>query len=224
MENKHKSKYDELSDKELVEEIVTEPHDEEAAVHLLYERYRNALVAVYVNIVKPMTWFEDCVNDLYLLLKGDDLHWRPLASFEWRSSFGTWIKKIASREFPKTIKKMRGMIEHGPTLVSIDSEDDTKPQVILPDGGEEDYERRLRKVMLMEAIGKLEDDDQRFVILKRLEGYDSNEIATLLQVKWQMLGIKKYNKRKELIVPDAGYINVRTQRAKANLRKLLVEL
>ena len=76
----------------------------------------------------------------------------------------------------------------------------------------------------MEAIGQLKDDDQRFVILKRLQGYNSKEIAVLLQKKWQKHGIKKYNNKKELVVPDAAYVDVRTQRAKENLRIIIVEL
>ncbi len=75
--------------------------------------------------------------------------------------------------------------------------------------------------MLMEAIGKLKDDDQRFVMLKRLEGYKSKEIADMLQMKWQKYGIKKYNNKNELVVPDAGYVDVHTQRAKAILKIIM---
>lgn len=91
----------------------------------------------------------------------------------------------------------------------------------LPDGGKETYERRMNKVMLMEAIGKLKDEDQRFAILKRLEGYKSKEIADMLKIKWQKYGIVKYNNDNEVVVPDEGYVNVHVQRAKKELKIIM---
>jgi len=85
----------------------------------------------------------------------------------------------------------------------------------------EDYERRQLKVLLLEAVGQLDDPDQKFVILKRLQGYDSREIALLLQKRWEKHGIRKFNNRHEEVVPDAAYVDVRTQRAKENLRKII---
>lgn len=223
MESLYRLNYNKFSDKQIVEKILAEPHDEEAAVYLLYERYKNALLAIYFLYASTTMWYNDCVNDLFVLLKGEDLHWQPLASFEWRSSFATWIKKIASREFPKTIKKMKRVIECGTNIVSINNDESEKPKVQIPCDGEECIERRLRKVMLMEAIGRLKDDDQRFVILKRLEGYKSKDIAIMLQERWKKYGIKKYNDKQKLVVPDADYVNVRTQRAKESLKKMIVE-
>jgi hypothetical protein len=78
--------------------------------------------------------------------------------------------------------------------------------------------------MLLEAIGQLKDEDQRFVILKRLQGYNSKEIAVLLQKRWKKHGIIKYNHKNELVVPDAAYVDVRTQRAKENLKIILINL
>lgn len=44
--------------------------------------------------------------------------------------------------------------------------------------------------MLLEAIGMLKDPDQKFVILKRLQGYNSKEIAELLTKAWEKHGVK----------------------------------
>ena len=75
--------------------------------------------------------------------------------------------------------------------------------------------------MLLEAIGKLKDEDQRFAILKRLEGYKSKEIADMLKIKWQKYGIVKYNNDNEVVVPDEGYVNVQVQRAKKELKIIM---
>jgi DNA-directed RNA polymerase specialized sigma24 family protein len=221
MEFQYRLNYTELSDKEIVEKILAVPHNEEAAAFLLHNRYDPLLQKVYKLLTEDATWFDDCVDELFMHLKGRDCSWSPLAGFEWRSTLGCWLKGVAKNKFLEVLPKL---IENGGFNVSLDNDDSDKPKVQIPDGGEESYERRQRKVMLMEAIGQLKDDDQRFVILKRLEGYNSKEIAILLQKKWHKHGIKKYNNKKELVVPDAAYVDVRTQRAKENLKKIIVVL
>lgn len=213
--------YKELTDKQVVELILALPHNEEAAAFLLYDRYDPLLHKVYRNLTKETFWYDDCVDELFIHLKCKDGTWHTLASFEWRSTLGCWLKGVAKHKFQEVLPRL---IENGGSNLSLDANDDDpeKPSIQLPDGGEEDYERRQRKVMLMEAIAALKDDDQRFVILKRLEGYDSNEIALLMQKRWQKHGIVKYNGKGQRVVPDAAYVDVRTQRAKANLRLIIV--
>lgn len=218
MEFQYRYDYSKLSDKQIVGKILAEPHDEEAAAYLLHDRYAPLIHKLYRRLTTDDTWFDDCVDELFIHLRGNDSTWRILANFEWRSSFGYWLRKIVYSKFRDVLPKL---IENGGRNVSIDNNDPQQPPVQLPDGGRESFERRLRKVMLMEAIGKLKDDDQRFVMLKRLEGYKSKEIADMLQMKWQKYGIKKYNNKNELVVPDAGYVDVHTQRAKAILRIIM---
>lgn len=220
-------KYNKLTDKEIVGKILTFPHNEEAAAFLLYNRYDPLLHSIYNRLTKERIWYDDCVDELFIHLKCKDGSWRTLASFEWRSTFGCWLRRVARKKFIEVLPKL---IEHDGSNLSLETNDNDpdRPSIQLPDGGEENYERLLRKVMLMEAIGQLKDDDQRFVIIKYLEGYSSNEIAILLQKKWEKQGIVKYgykknSKVKEIVVPDAGYVDVRTQRAKANLRRIMDE-
>ena len=217
MEFKCLIKYNDLTDKEIVGRILAIPHNEEAAAFLLYDRYDPLLHKVYRNLTEETFWYDDCLDELFIHLKCKDGTWRTLASFEWRSTLGCWLKGVAKHKFLEVLPKL---IENGGSNLSLDAnEDDSeRPRVQIPDGGEEDYDRRQRKVMLMEAIGQLKDDDQRFVILKRLEGYNSNEIALLMQKRWQKHGIVKYNAKGQRVVPDAAYVDVRTQRAKENLR------
>ena len=218
MEFQYKLDYNKLSDRQIVEKILAKPHDEEAAAYLLHDRYAPLLLRLYKRLQQENTWFDDCVDELFIHIKGKDGSWRILANFEWRSTFGYWLKGVAWNKFNEVLPKL---IENGGLNQSIDNDDPEKPKVQLPDGGEEDFVRLMDKVMLMEAIRQLKDDDQRFVILKRLQGYRSKEIAVMLQTSWQKHSIKKYNNKNELVVPDEDYVNVRTQRAKAMLRIIM---
>lgn len=212
-------KYKDCSDEEIVSSILLKPHDEEAAVYLLYNRYAPLLRNVYRRIYEnDNSWYGDCINDLYLFLQGNDKEWGKLKTFEWRSGFATWLSRTAYNRFLEQKNRLMGKIRG---TISIDDGHGNKATMQIPCENEQEYDRRERNILLLEAVGMLKDADQKFVILKRLQGYNSKEIALLMQKRWEKHGIVKYNKKKQIVVPDAAYVDVRTQRAKDNLAIIL---
>ena len=219
MDFRYRLDFSKLSDKQIVEKILTDPHDEEAAAYLLYDRYAPLLKKEYCCFTNDSTWYDDCVDELFIYLRGKDYSWHALAAFEWRSTLGYWLKKVARSRFQEVLPKL---IENGGRNVSINNDDPEKPKVQIPDGGEEVYERYLRKVSLMEAIGLLKDDE-KFVIIKRLQGYNSREIAELLDKKWKEQNIVKYNHDGEFVVAKVEYVDSKAQKARRHLKKIMVE-
>lgn len=214
--------YSELNDKEIVNKIINKPYNEEAAAYLIYNRYDPLLHKLYREIYdKDPSWYEDCLGDLFGFLKGKERDWNKLRTFQWRSKFGAWLSSTARHRFIEIKPYLIGKIENP---LSIDDTDGDKAPVQLPENGGEEYERLERKILLMEAVGMLKDPDQKFVILKRLQGYNSKEIAELMKKSWAKHGIKKYDNKGNLVVPTSGYVDVRTQRAKENLKGIIVKL
>ena len=226
--------YEGYTDRELVELAILPPigkkPNEEGVAFLLNNRYDPLLHKIYLEIYgKQNDLYGDCLNDLFIYLKSGEPVWRKLISFEWRSAFGTWLGTTARHRFVE-IKPI--LIGKCPNTLSIDggsanlspSGEPERGSVQLPDNGIEEYEDKERKVILMEAISLLKDADQKFVMIKRLQGYSSKEISILLQKRWAKHGIVKYNNKKQVVVPDAAYVDVRTQRAKENLQKIINKL
>lgn len=225
--------YEDYTDRELVELAIQPPignnPNEEGVAFLLYNRYDPLLYKLYLEIYgKQDDMYGDCLNDLFIYLKSGEPVWRKLVNLEWRSSFGTWLGITARHRFveikPILIGKCPNTLSiDGDTSTALSTGKDINP-VQLPDNGVEEYEDKERKVILMEAISLLKDADQKFVMIKRLQGYNSKEIAILLQKRWAKHGIVKYNNKKQVVVPDAAYVDVRTQRAKENLQKIINKL
>lgn len=225
--------YEGYTDRELVELAILPPigkkPNEEGVAFLLNNRYAPLLHKLYLEIYgKQHDLYGDCLNDLFIYLKSGEPVWRKLINLEWRSSFGTWLGVTARHRFVE-IKPI--LIGKYPNALSIDGDTSTalstgkdRNPVQLPDNGVEDFDEKERKVILMEAISLLKDADQKFVMIKRLQGYNSKEIAILLQKRWAKHGIVKYNNKKQIVVPDAAYVDVRTQRAKENLLKIINKL
>ena len=190
-------------------------------MYLIYERYTPKFKKLYIGVFHDMTWYEDCMNDLFAYLKGKDNDWNKFRTFEGRSQFSTWFGQVVRNRFLKIKSYLKGKIEFP---ISIDDDENGKKPFDVPDNTHEDYERRERKVILLEAIGKLKDKDHKLVILKTLQGYKSAEIADMLKKKWQRDGIQKYDNKGNLVTPTPSYVNVQRQRAKENLKRIIVEL
>ena len=203
--------YRDLNDRQLIERITTPPHEEEAAVYLIYEKYSPKFRKLCRQIYGDMEWYEDCLADLYDYLRGTDEHWYKLTTFQFKSQFSTWISTIAFRRF----------VELKPRFLGLSSDSVPVEQTHLPSPTDNDYEIRERRVMLLDAISRLENGDYKFVILKTLEGYSSEEIAQLLELRWRKHLVVKFNKSNEQIFPTAAYIDVLRQRAKQELKTTL---
>ena len=225
--------YEDYTDRELVELAIQPPigkkPNEEGVAFLLYNRYGPLLHKLYLEIYgKQDDLYGDCLNDLFIYLKSGEPVWRKFINLEWRSSFGTWLGITARHRFVEIKSILIGKCPNalsidGDTLTALSTRKDRNP-IQLPDNGVEEYEDKERKVILMEAISLLKDADQKFVMIKRLQGYSSKEISILLQKRWAKHGIVKYNNKKQVVVPDAAYVDVRTQRAKENLQKIINKL
>lgn len=210
--------YTALSDEALVGLIVEGGHNDEAGAYLVYERYRPLLVKCYLRVFDgDMQWLDDCLGDLYLFLRGREGGWRKLASFEWRCRFASWLIRLATNRFLEMKPYLIGKINFRLSI----SEDDEREDA---SDGLDEYERREREVLLLEAVGLLEDTDQRFVVLKRLQGYSSRETAELLSQMWERHGIVKRDLQGRPVRPTAGYVDVRMQRAKAALRLIIADM
>lgn len=208
MELKFKDRYKDLSDKEIVDKIITKPYDEEGAVFLIYDRYEPVCISTCLKSFGGLSRLDELQSELYILLKGSKLDWSPLRSFKWRSKFGTWFKIIT---YNHSIKLRKKLIENDGKNTSLDSgkaNNNQNPKPIdVPVDEEKNHERAYRKLLLNEVINKLENNDQKFVVKNRLDGYSSKEVASMLDQYWKQNNIVKYNNKKEIIIPDSGYID-----------------
>ena len=221
MKFQYRTNYNDFTDEELVDKIVKPPHNEEAAAYLLHDRYAPLLKSVYKGLTPNFSWYDDCVSNLFIHLKGKEYDWHSLSTFEWRSTLGCWLRGVARNNFKDTLAKVASKKV---IVVSVDEEDRNGKTIQLPDGGEEEHNRLQRKIALLEAIAQLKNDNQKFVVLKRLQGYNSREIADLLKKSWEKRGIKLYNANNELVVPNPTYVDSCMQHAKAVLKITIVEL
>lgn len=217
LSNKIINTYCNLTDRQIVDKITDKKkHDEEAATYLLWYKYNNLLHKHFNNLIHldPYEWYDYSVESLFLNLRGNNGQWDKLSNFRWESRFCCWFKRVSKNHFNDLREKL---IEKGVIIVSTDDDDSNKRKREIVDPAPN---RNRIKVEVVEAINKLEDIDQKFVVFKRLEGYSSKETAVLLQQMWDENNIVRIDKGK-VIKASAGYVDVRMQRAKIELKKII---
>lgn len=208
MELIFKHKYECLSDKDIVNLIITDPYDEEAATFLIYDRYEPLCKAICMRTLDGIQHLDALQSELFILLKGKQHDWQVLKSFQWRSQLSTWLKITA---YNLSLDLRKELIDNNGLNTSLDQgwdEEDPKHHVVdIPFSEEKKSERRYDMMVLNEAIHLLDNTDQRFVLIKRLQGYNSKEVAAMLQLFWRENGIVRYNNKKQTVIPDNGYID-----------------
>ena len=217
IKEKYRDKYEGLSDEKLVEEIVAEPHNEEAALFLIYVKYGPLFRGLCWEYVKDMHWFDYCLSDIFLSLRGPKGDWHVLADFGWTCTLTAYFKGMAENNF---LRIKRHQIDGRVDVDDAPIDDGETVQVAGSD--EADLERRMELVLLLEAVQTL-PSDQKFVVLKRLEDKSGKEIAAMLQEKWESEGVKRYNQNGELVVPTEAYVNNLKSHALRALRQKLGE-
>lgn len=201
-------RYEGLSDKEIVERIITDPYDEEAATYLIYNRYEPLCKTICMTTLNGVHNLDALQSELFMLLKGKRQDWHVLRSFQWRSQLSTWLKITA---YNLSLDLRKSLIENNGYNTSLDKrwdDEDLNHHVVdIPFSEEKRIERRYDMMVLNEAIHLLDNTDQRFVLIKRLQGYSSKEVAMTLHEYWKENGIVRYNSKKQVVIPDSGYID-----------------
>lgn len=213
-------KYKNMTDKEIVDAIISDPSDEMAATYLVYDRYKPLFVKLYKRYIgDDMYWFDSCVTDVFTLLKGPELEWRPLKRFEWRSSLASYLIPIAKNHFLAIKPKL---IDNPAKVISMDEKQSPNTTMQIPDTtrGKHAHELMEAKIDLLDAIGKLEDEDSRLIIIKTLHGYKSRDIAQMIQERWDEKGIVKIYGGKR-VVANEHYVNMTRNRIYKELKEMM---
>ena len=162
-----------LSDQDLVEQIKA---GEEAAFEALLDRYQGRVYRLVLSLTKNPEDAEEVLQDVFLSV------YRKLTSFDGRSTFSTWLYRIAVNT---ALMKLRG---RGPVQESIEehlpqfTEDGRHTRMVVDwtQGPEELLLRKERAQVVREAIEALPPDYKVVLILRDLEGLSNEEVAEVV--------------------------------------------
>lgn len=220
MDQKYIDRYSPMSDGELIDRILAKPSDSFAANYLISIKYNPLLGKIYNDIYSSCRndYFEDCKNELLIFLMGKDLSWRKLSGIEKPEYFCSWLETTARRLFISIKPKLIDIVTDS---TSIDDEDPEKPKIQIPVNFESIYDDQESMAVVIEAMATLTDNERFCFYMDVFKDYAHKDIAEMLRLKWEREGTKVKSNKKgvEFVTPDAGYVNVRIQRAKEKITK-----
>jgi RNA polymerase sigma-70 factor, ECF subfamily len=160
----------------LVERVCT--HDS-AALAELYDRFAPVVYRIGIRLMDHEEDAEDVVQDVFLGLP------RMLATFQARGSLEGWIKRVTVRVALMKLRQRRRRkeVSLGRLLAVLPSPPWTAP---------------VERLTLEVALGRLPRSWMFVFVLKEIEGFGHNEIASLLGITAEASKSRLHRARKRL--------------------------
>ena len=173
-----------LSDDEVVERVKS---GDAALFEVLMRRYNQRVYRVARGILGDDSEAEDVMQDAYVRA------YAHLDQFEHRSSFATWLTRIAVHEALARVRRSRRFEVLEPEAEPV------APDEAAPPPEHRDPERRLfdtqMKDFLEAAIGALSRDYRTVFMLREVEGLSTAETAECLGVSEEVVRTRLHRAR-----------------------------
>lgn len=137
------------------------------AFERLYRTHSGKVMGLCLRMTRRRDVAEDCVQQTFIRA------WKSLPAFEGRSSFGTWLHRIAVNE----------VLSHGRNhgTRSESNEDAIENAIAEPGDGAKEFD--AGEVMDLErALSSLPEGSRHVVVLQAVYGYSHEECADMLGV------------------------------------------
>jgi len=173
-----------LSDEEVVSRVLG---GELALFEVLMRRHNQKLYRVVRAIVQSDTEAEDVVQDAYVRA------YTHLGQFEQRSSFATWLTRIAFNEALSRKREHQRLVE----IDSIQESDEATMKFLKSNAAtpEEDALAGSLGVMLEGAVDSLPESYRSVFMLREIEGMSTAETAECLDLSEEAVKVRLHRGR-----------------------------
>jgi RNA polymerase sigma-70 factor (ECF subfamily) len=173
----------------------------EQAFEILVKRHEQRILGVAQRYTRAQEDAKDVVQQTF---KNAFIH---LHSFEWKSSFSTWLTRIAINEALMLLRRRHALHE-----VSVDDSSDREGnawQLEIPDSSpdpEASYARRERVQILIAALGNLRPGLRRAVELRELGELSTGETARRMGLSVAAVKARLFHARRKLRQALTNYL------------------
>lgn len=161
----------ELSDVALIEVCQQRSAKDDRPYQELFRRYQSVVWRVCYSYMRNREDAEDLTQDVFFKV------YRSLHQFEGRSSFKTWLYRVAINTCQNEIRRRGRRPQEAETEMETIAE-------IMPSGEtvEKAYQARYKREMLAEALANLDPGVSEILYMKDMEERPYNEIADMLDI------------------------------------------
>lgn len=163
------------------------------AFDVLVTRYRGRVYAMIYNMVKSEADAWDLAQEAFIKA------WKALPKFEARSSFYTWLYRIAHNVTYDWLRK-RKIQSEGEFDESVQQAVDPKAKTVpfSEAGPDLKMQHQELRTSIEAAIAKLSPEHRAVILLKEVEGRQYNEIAEIVGISIGTVMSRLFYARKKL--------------------------
>jgi len=160
----------------------------------LVERYQQRIFAIVFHLVRRRDEVEDLAQEIFFKA------FRAIRSYNFQSSFATWLSRIAVNHCYDYLRKVRASRITYYWEMTEESARELERNVESPQPRGLDHGEKLR---LRDFVGRLlaraPADDRVILTLKELEDFSVEEIAELLNLKSSTVKVRLHRARKRML-------------------------
>lgn len=167
--------------KELVDACVL---NNQRAQMKLYKLYYKAMYNSCYYIVNDSFVAEDIMQDAFIDA------FKNIDSFKWKSSFGSWLKRIVINKAIDSIKK-------NPNTIALD---ENVIDVVDYDSDEYiDVAQQTKLIEIKNALLTLSENYRAIIVLHLFEGFDYQEISQILNLPYNNVRVRYMRAKRKLL-------------------------
>jgi len=149
----------------------------------IYNLYYKAMYNISLHIVNDSFIAEDIMQEAFLDAFG------KLKTFEWRSSFGSWLKRIVINKSIDTLKNIKDIVPLNEEIVDLPEEN--------LDQDFEPIQYKLDEIKM--AVRQLSPNYKIIIVLHLFEGYDHQEISQILNLPYNNVRVRYLRAKRKLL-------------------------
>ncbi|MGC9996471.1 MAG: sigma-70 family RNA polymerase sigma factor [Terriglobia bacterium] len=161
---------------------------------LLVEKYQQRIFSILFHLVRRRDEVEDLAQEVFFKA------FRAIRSYNFQSSFATWLSRIAVNHCYDYLRKVRASHLSYYSEMTEESAHELERKAESPPPQGLDHGEKLA---LRDFVGRLleraPEDDRLILTLKELEDYSVEEIADLLKLKTSTVKVRLHRARKRML-------------------------
>ena len=174
--------------------IKSAQHGDAEAFGPLVEKHQQRVFALVYHLVRRRDEVEDLAQEIFIKA------FRAIRSYNFQSSFATWLSRIATNHCYDYLRHERVARVSYYWQMGENSQKELEANLeSLPEHVLDHEEQMVLKDMVSKLLDRAPENDKEILVMKELQDYSVEEIADLLKLKPTTVKVRLHRARKRML-------------------------
>jgi RNA polymerase sigma-70 factor, ECF subfamily len=160
----------------------------------LVQKYQQRVFSLVYHLVRRRDEVEDLAQEIFIKA------FRAIRSYNFQSSFVTWLSRIATNHCYDYLRHERASRVSFYWQMGEDSQQELEAKAQSQPEGALDHEEQLAlKDLVDKLLERAPENDRKILLLKELQDYSVEEIAEILNLKPTTVKVRLHRARKRML-------------------------